>query len=186
MLGSRFASTVPIERHCILLQASNRREGEKGCAPPARRQEMESNTPMNNEEEPEAKDPLDDMAPSVRLCLEKGNAIRVAKAEMTSDIAQFVADLVELYPGHEDTIRKGLEGAAAQLLATRDKRKRDERRAQEEDARAAKAAAAAEKGDGDGPGKNSGANGVSGAVHSLHAGDTDGGAEDQGSKEEAG
>jgi hypothetical protein len=122
-----------------------------------------------NAEWEEVADPLEGMAPAVRLCLERGNAIRVVKHEIHRDMNQFVEDLLELYPGHEDSIRKGLEGAAAQLLATRDKRKLDERRLKAEAVRAAKAAAAAAKAasgtdDSDEPATNTGANGVSGTV----------------------
>jgi len=74
-------------------------------------------------------DSLDDMAPEVRRCLERGNEIRHVKNEIASDLKQFSADLLELYPGHEDTIRKGFEGAASALLAKRDERKRNERNA---------------------------------------------------------
>jgi hypothetical protein len=119
-----------------------------------------------NAEWEEVPDPPAQMAPGVRLCLERGNAIRIAKAEIHEDLNQFVEDLLELYPDHEDSIRKGLEGAAAQLLARRDKRKRDERRKEAEAARAAKAAAAAaaKADDGDKPATDPGANGVSGTV----------------------
>ena len=130
-------------------------------------------------------DPLDGMAPEVRRCLERGNEIRQVKAEIGADLEQFSLDLLELYPGHEDMIRKGFEGAAASLLAKRDERKRNERNAKGIAAKEAKRLAA-ENGGSDGSGENSGANGVSGTVHSLHAGDPGGGEEDQSPKGEAG
>ena len=120
---------------------------------------------------PPAPPVIDGMAESVKQCFERGNEIRKAKREINNYIASIVEDLILGFPGHEDAIRKGLEGASAKLLARRDKGKRDEREQKQRDEQE-------KKRNSNGQSADRGANGVSGKLSGDVRSDAEGGAED--------